>query len=163
MLVASVASPATAHPEGAPWGSADPDTLNSCASCHFDHEPVGRSQSLLVAGLPEYAEAGEEYEVTLRLDAGGAAGAGFLLSASTGAFGAINDFVEVNGSEARSVKPSLPRNGFTEWSFIWRAGAQTPDIVTFRAAAIASDNDQSPFGDELHFRKFEVLMRTGED
>lgn len=157
------ALPAAAHPEGAPWGSADPDTTTSCAACHFDHEPIGRSPSLLLTGLPEYVTMGEAYEVTLRFDVAGAPHAGFLLSSSIGAFEAIDDFIETNGAEIRSTKPMAPRNGVASWSFIWRAGVETSEIVTFRAAANAGNDDQSPFGDKVHFRKIEMLMRTGED
>ncbi len=117
----------------------------------------------MLVGLPEYVAAGEEYEVTLRFDAGAAAKAGFLLSASSGAFAAIDDFVEAKDAEARSAAPSPPRGGVAVWSVVWRAGEDVSDIVTFRAAATAANDDASPFGDKVHFRKFDVLMRTGED
>lgn len=162
-MLAIGASPVAAHPEGAPWGSADPDTTTSCAACHFDHEPVGRSKTLLLTGLPEYVTAGEAYEVTLRFEVASATHAGFLLSASSGAFEAIDNFIAAKDAEIRSSKPLAPTDGVTEWSFVWRAGADATDIVTFRAAANAANDDQSPFGDKIHFRKFEVLMRESDD
>ena len=147
--------PVAAHPDGAPWGSADPDTLHSCASCHFDQEPQGRSPALILAGLPEAAERGETYELTLRFDAA-AAEAGFLVSASVGAFEAIDDFLEAQGGEIRSVKPASGE-GPVSWRFRWRLNDAEEDIVSFLAAANASNSDQSAFGDQVHFRKFEIL------
>ncbi len=163
IAVCGLGAPAYANSQGAPWGSADPDTLQSCAACHFDHEPVGRSPSLMLTGLPEYVAAGETYEITLRFDVGDASNAGFLLSASAGAFEAIDEFVETKDAEARSAKPATPRNGVASWSFVWRVGADASDVVTFRAAANAANNDQSPFGDKIHFRKFEALTRIDEN
>lgn len=162
-LVVMFGSSALAHPVGAPWGSANPDTMTSCASCHFDHEPVGRSPAIMLTGLPDYVEAGEAYEMTLRFDAGAAPRAGFLLSASAGEFKAIDDIVDAKGAEVRSANVISPENGVALWSFVWRAGDDGVGIVTFRAAANAANDDASPFGDTVHFRKFDVLMRTGKD
>ena len=117
----------------------------------------------MLTGLPEYAQAGEAYDLTLRFDAGAAPHAGFLLSASTGAFDAIDAFMDAKGAEVRSAATVSPANGVATWSFVWRAGDDAPDIVTFRAAANAANDDASPFGDTVHFRKFEILMRTNED
>lgn len=162
-VAAFFSAAALAHPQGAPWGSADPDTTHSCAACHFDHEPVARSQSLMLTGLPEYAQAGEAYEVTLRFEAGAAPHAGFMVSASTGAFDAVDELVSAHKADVRSASPAAPVNGVVRWSFIWRVGEAAPEIVTFRAAANAANDDASPFGDILHFRKFEIPMRARED
>ena len=161
--ICGIAAPAHANPEGAPWGSADPDTLQSCAACHFDREPIGRSPSLMLVGLPETAAPGEVFELTLRFDVAGAPEAGFLLSATSGAFEAIDDFLEANESEIRSSKTVAPENGTILWRFLWRAGAGDDETVTFRAAANAADDDQSPFGDKIHFRKFEVFAAPAEE
>lgn len=117
----------------------------------------------MLTGLPEYVVAGEVYEMTLRFDAGAAPDAGFLLSASAGAFEAIDAFVDAKDSEIRSAAPASPSNGVASWSFVWRAGDDAADIINFRAAANAANDDASPFGDEVHFRKFEVLMRAAGD
>lgn len=153
------AAPAHAHPDGAPWGSADPDTYNSCAACHFDHEPVGRSPAIVIAGLPDTATPGAAYELTLRFDAGAAPKAGFLLSASSGSLEAIDEFLQAQDSEARSIKTMTPENGVATWTMRWRAGETAAEVVTFHVGANAADDDRSPFGDAVHFRKFEVLMR----
>ena len=155
-------TPAFANPEGAPWGSSDPDTFQSCAACHFDNEPVGRSPAITVSGLPEYATAGADYELSLRFETAGAAHAGFLLSASSGAFEAVDEFLEARGGEIRSVKPQTPEEGAVVWVFRWRADDATDGEVTFKAAANGADDDRSPFGDKIHFRKFDVLTRSGE-
>jgi len=154
-----LAAPAHAHPDGAPWGSADPDTFNSCAACHFDHEPVGRSPAIVIAGLPDMTSPGEAYELTLRFDAGAAPKAGFLLSATSGAFEAIDEFLETRDGEVRSIKTITPENGVATWTMRWRAGETAADVVTFHVGANAADDDRSPFGDKLHFRKFEVWIR----
>ncbi len=165
LLIAAlgVVSPAHANSEGAPWGSADPDTFQSCAACHFDREPIGRSPSLMLAGLPEFAAPGETHELTLRLDVAGAPNAGFLLSATTGAFEAVDDYLETNANEIRSTKSTAPENGTVVWRFLWRAGDSAVEIVTFRAAANAADDDQSPFGDKIHFRKFEIFAAPADE
>ena len=152
-------TPAFAHPEGAPWGSSDPDTFQSCAACHFDNEPVGRSPAITVSGLPEYATPGADYELSLRFETAGAVHAGFLLSASSGAFEAVGEFLEARGAEIRSLKPQTPKNGAVVWVFRWRADEGGDGDVTFKAAANGADGDRSPFGDKIHFRKFDVLMR----
>lgn len=155
-------TPAFANPEGAPWGSSDPDTFQSCAACHFDNEPVGRSPAITVSGLPEYATAGADYELSLRFETAGAAQAGFLLSASSGAFEAVDEFLEARGAEIRSVKPKAPEDGAVVWIFRWRADEEAGGDVMFKAAANGGDDDRSPFGDKIHFRKFDVLTRGGE-
>ena len=152
-----VVAPAHANSNGAPWGAADPDTFQSCAACHFDREPIGRSPSLMLTGLPEYAAPGEAYELTLRFDMDGAPNAGFLLSASTGAFEAVDEFLEVQGNEVRSTQSSVPTSGSVLWRFLWRAAKSNDETVIFRAAANAANDDQSPFGDKIHFRKFEIF------
>lgn len=156
------AASANANDEGAPWGSANPDTLQSCAACHFDREPIGRSPSLMLTGLPEMAAPGEVYELMLRFDVAGAPETGFLLSATTGAFEAIDDLLEANENEIRSTKPSSPANGTVVWRFLWRAGESADEAVIFRAAANAADGDQSPFGDKIHFRKFEIFAAPAD-
>lgn len=151
------APPAFANPDGAPWGSADPDTLQSCASCHFDHEPIGRSLSIVLSGLPEYLSPGEAYDLVLRFSAERGATAGFLLSASSGSFHPLDSETQGNGAEIRSVKPAVA-NAVVEWLFQWRAGEEADGLVVFRAAANAANDDASAFGDEIHFRKVEAQL-----
>jgi hypothetical protein len=155
-------TPAAAHPDGAPWDSADPDTMHSCASCHFDHEPIGRSQALMASGLPEYASPGEVYDIVLRFAAGEGAVAGFLLTVSSGEFTSNDGALQFNGGAVRSAK-TAPAGDVVEWAFQWRAGAEEDGLVDFHAAASAANDDQSAFGDEIHFRKFIVPMTSVRD
>ncbi|MEO1251038.1 MAG: choice-of-anchor V domain-containing protein [Pseudomonadota bacterium] len=160
VLALTWAAPAHAFPDGAPWGSADPDSFSSCASCHFDHEPVGRSPDIMLKGLPEIATPGETYPLDLVFAANGAASAGFVLSASSGTFDADRPDLETRNGEARSIEPA-PADAMMQWPLIWRAdideGAAT---VVFHAAVNGANGDQSAFGDAVHFRKFEIPVRA---
>ncbi len=150
---------AAANPDGAPWISADPDTVHSCASCHFDHEPVGRSQALVMSGLPEYASPGHVYEVVLRFATPSEGTAGFLLTATSGVFESSDTSLESNGAAIRSLTPAAA--DVATWRFQWRAGDED-DIVEFRAAANAANDDNSAFGDEIHFRKLVIPVARSE-
>jgi hypothetical protein len=166
----AVALPATtavlAYPEGAPWGSARPAAAESCGACHYDYEPIEDSADLTIAGLPDAAVAGESYELTIRLLARDARISGFQILAEAGgepagSFGAERDDIEAIGAASRSVRPLPNADGFV-WSLRWRAPDAAGRIDFFVAASSAND-DQSPFGDTIHFRHYTVAVRPREE
>ncbi len=150
---------AAANPNGAPWGSADPDVAQNCSSCHFDGAPSVNSHLLSLAGLPEFIAAGETYQLTLGLAPGDAMIAGFMLSANAGAFHHPGEGVETNEQEARSVRP-VPASAGAQWKLKWTAPADLSGDVIFYAAVNGANDDASPFGDIIHYRAFKrPIMR----
>ncbi len=162
-MLLSVVVAAGAYPEGAPWGAADPAAEQSCDSCHYDYDPVQDSDALRIDGLPAVAEAGEEYELTVRFDHDEAASSGFQVIAgggdlSGGQFRVEADAIEAAGAAARSTATRLREEGF-EWTVWWRAPAAAEQLTLFVAASSAND-DQSPFGDTIHYQQYEISVRA---
>ena len=162
-MLLSVVIAAGAYPEGAPWGAANPATDQSCDSCHYDYDPVLDSNALRIDGLPDVAQAGEEYELVVRFVHEEAASSGFQLitdggEASGGQFRVEADGMESIGAAARSTATRLADEGF-EWTLWWQA----PDAVerlTLYVAASSANDDHSAFGDTIHYQRYEVAVQT---
>ncbi len=162
-MLLSVVIAASAYPEGAPWGAANPAAEQSCDSCHYDYDPVHDSDALRIDGLPAVARAGEEYELVVRFVHDEAASSGFQLitdggEVSGGQFRVEADGLESIGAAARSTATRLRDEGF-EWTLWWQAPAVTEQLILFVAASSAND-DHSAFGDTIHYRRFEVAVQT---
>ena len=153
-----VASSAYAYPNGAPWGSANPAVEPNCSSCHFDGEAIVESKALTISGLPQTLTGGKDYEIKLQVnrqtDSPANGPTGFLGSASAGAFSTDNPDLEAMGQELRSISPS--HAAAAEWKFNWTAPELQSGPVIFHIGVNAANDDASPFGDEIHFRTFEV-------
>lgn len=154
-----------AYPEGAPWGAANPDAQDTCASCHYDYEPVRNSAALEILGLPETARAGREYLLEVRFAPPAARISGFQLvaaagDADAGAFRSADAAVEAIGSAGRSTSPVAVRQA-ASWKLRWLAPASPASVRLYLAASAAND-DQSPFGDTIHYRQFCVEVEAGE-
>ena len=154
-------APLSAFPDGAPWGSADPKGVQSCASCHYAAEAVLDSKSVVATGLPDEIETGKTYSLTLALSQLDHETAGFLVAASHGEFlKTDSENIEVLQSMARSTtpKPSGEEGG---WEVNWMAplDLQPGDTVTFDIAINASNDDASPFGDVVHYRKIQIAAK----
>ncbi len=147
-----IAAPAIAYPDGAPWGSTDPESPQSCASCHFDGEAVMDSAAVKLSFSKPLSQvkAGETEKIYLVFD-GESKVAGFQLSASAGQFIDSGELLESRGGEVRSIQPFLGE-GKPIWAVQWRAPAEPVDNVEFHAAVNAADGDGSPFGDVIHFK-----------
>lgn len=160
LLLASVG--AFAYPEGAPWGAADPDAGETCASCHYDYEPVHDSPALGIDGLPEIAAAGERYDLVIRFAAVDAAVSGFQLLAvaegGAGRFISGDTAIEAIGAAGRSTRTVAAGDG-ASWSLTWEAPASGCSPVSLFLAAAAANDDQSPLGDTIHYRQFRVERR----
>lgn len=151
-----------AYPEGAPWGSANPAAAETCGSCHYDYEPVADSSSLVLDGIPDTVVAGEAYELTLHFDSPDARISGFQIVAdagerSAGRFETDRNDIESTGSASRSIRPQPAADDFV-WPLRWRAPRE-PGEVTLYAAASSANDDQSPFGDTIHYRQFHIAVR----
>lgn len=155
------AANALAYPEGAPWGAANPDTDESCASCHFDAEPVRNTPRLVLAGLPERLQPGQVIEFELQFTEFESAVAGFQLlidagKQNAGTIFAKKDKMEAIGAAVRSTEPSKPEDGQARWAFTWQVPALLTGPVDIHAAALAGNDDGSPLGDKVHFRTVTV-------
>lgn len=162
MTALTTAPVASAYPEGAPWGASDPDAAESCESCHFDYEPVRASHALSIAGLPDKAEPGKTYVLTVRFDESGAVVAGFQMIAkavddAAGKFESTQPNIEYFGAAVRSTAP-LANEGVVEWKLTWTAPDAAGGVVTVFLAAMRANDDGSPFGDQAHFRSFVVQL-----
>lgn len=154
-------SPAAAHPDGAPWGSADPQAKESCASCHFDSAAVMESNSITFSGGGRSFKAGQSYSMVLIFEKNGFAKAGFLVSASAGTFSNPRDWkIEIGNAQARSSSPQDSTDGRVLWDIEWHAPETLDEIddIIFHLAVNAANDDASPLGDEIHFRTFKKLV-----
>lgn len=162
IFVAAAPAPLSAFPDGAPWGSADPDGAQSCASCHYFEDAVQRSDAILVTGLPDKVEQGKTYSFSLSLVDTDYATMGFLMAASRGQFVSVHDEkTETHETMARSTAPKRADDEASYWTLEWAAPAELPvgDVVTFNIAINASNDDASPFGDVIHYRTIQTKAK----
>lgn len=149
---------AFAYPEGAPWGAADPNAEENCATCHFDNEAVQNSDALIVEGLPEILEPDTTYDLVVTFDNAGGVAAGFQLLAwgnesDSGTIASETDNTETAGSAMHSTSPTV-ETGSMSWALLWHTPATIEKSVTIYVAAAAANLDQSPLGDRVHFRSY---------
>ena len=145
----ALAPAAGAHPGAAPWEADGAPGRQSCATCHFEAEPVKDSAALTLVGLPAKIEAGKVYELTLTLKHAGMKVAGFLVAAAGGTFVA-GEGVEVQGAAARSTLAKAKQADVATWRFSWRAPEAALREAAFYLSANAGNDDQSPFGDIIY-------------
>ncbi len=163
LFIGVAPAPLSAFPDGAPWGSADPEGAQSCASCHYAEDAVLNSDAILAGGgLPSEIERGKTYSLSLSLVHTDYATIGFLIAASHGTFLSANDDkIDVLDNMARSTKPKGAGNETIYWPLDWVAplDLNAGEIVTFNIAINASNDDASPFGDVIHYRKIQVTAK----
>ncbi len=99
------------------------------------------------------------YDVTLRLNDPQAKTAGFLAEffrpgAVAGIVIAPGDDVE---TRAAAVRSTAPRSAPAVWRFRWRA-PNAQGRILLRAAANASNDDASAFGDVIHYAERHILV-----
>jgi len=165
-LAYAFGSPAQALPDQPPWDFSGGTNFADCTGCHFSSEAISASPQLRLEGLPDQIVAGEVYEFLLSLRDEDAANAGFVLRAESpdpggptvGEFKAVDGRVEPNGGAVRSTMKGsvLQSPGLAQWRFIWSAPANLARGVLFRIAAIAGNDDKSPFGDDVHLQEYAV-------
>lgn len=144
-----------------------PTAEQTCASCHYDYDPVASSDAIEIDGWPASFVVGKRYLLTLRFSPPAADIAGFQVTAvingesrgedtgdgdETGVFVCGADGIEFVGAGIRSTLPRRVEDGLS-WTFAWRAPDNAADIA-FHVAASAANDDASPFGDVIHYRTF---------
>ena len=149
-----------AYPDGAPWGSADPQAAENCGTCHFGAQPVLDSEAISVNGLPDRLEPGASYDLEVVFEDPAMAVAGFQMFAvaagqEAGAFEASIDDVEIIGAAIRSIAP-VKAAGAVSWALRWSASDTLPGQATIHIAATAGNDDGSPLGDVVHFRTIDL-------
>jgi hypothetical protein len=152
---------AGAFPDGAPWGAANPDGAQHCATCHFDAEPVRDSAALSLEGLPARAVPGTSYSLEILFKDPRIVVAGFQLLArargtDAGTFSSKENGVEFTGAAIRSSAKRVNDNGVS-WTVQWRAPDNMVSPITFYLAASAANDDGSPFGDRIHYRNYQLF------
>ena len=163
VVVASGQRAARAFPDGAPWGSADPNAAENCATCHFDGETVRNSKALAVRGLPEKLLSGTLYDLVVTFENPGGVAAGFQMIAwaenqSAGTFVSQAADTETAGTAIRSTAPTKTI-GSVSWAVQWRTSTTIDTTVNIYVAASAANDDQSPLGDSIHFRSYKYPAR----
>ena len=161
----AAAASALAYPDASPWGAANPVAAENCASCHYDYEPVADSRLLELAGLPEQLTAGQRYELRIDFAAADAlpeaTASGFQLIVSSGHLESPDPETETGGTALRSTAVREAKSNVT-WPLVWRAPVE-PSTVTFYAAASAANHDNSPFGDVIHYRRYDRQVVIAND
>lgn len=152
-----------AFPDGAPWVTANPAVEQGCAACHFGTDPVLESEALVLRGLPEKAEAGVTYDLTITLEDPNLVIAGFQLitqaaGRSAGTFAASSSDIECIGASIRSIAPRRTK-GRAVWAVRWRAPEKRDGPIDFYVAASAANDDGSPFGDTIHFTSYRLSTK----
>ena len=162
-VLALVASPALAAPEGAPWTQDGGPGRPDCTQCHFDGKAIRQSQAVYLDGLPAAVVAHETYELSLNIEYSDLITAGFLITAESGggpagAFQPTDNRTSANGAALRSTKEGVRQEtpDKARWTFRWTAPARIDGPVIFYVAANASNDDASAFGDQIFLSTFEV-------
>ena len=164
VALSGAAFPRAAFPDGPPAAVTGGFGEDSCLSCHLGsalNEPGG---TIEVLGLPDQYEPGRSYTLRLTLTRGGMAVGGFQLATR-----------HADGSQAGSLEPAAEEgqrmavqkhrdvqylqhllDGITPsapdtiaWSAIWTAPTEG-GAVSFHAAAVAGDKDESQMGDYVY-------------
>jgi hypothetical protein len=161
-----LALPASAHPGAAPWEADGGPGRDSCASCHFEGEPLRNSGKLQLLGLPEKPEPGKSYELVVTLKHAGMKIAGFLLSldpAAPGAapFKAKAGDAETKGGAIRSTPVAARQKDEATWTFSWKAPDRLPPEIVFYLSANAGNDDNSPFGDFIYLETVKLKANVG--
>ena len=157
---ALAANVAGAYPDGAPWGAANPSTVEHCASCHYDYDAVQDSDAITIDGLPDNPVPDTVYDLIVRFSAPDAATSGFQIVAQAedhdaGVFSGDTPGIEFIGAAIRSTKPAEYFDGVS-WVIRWRAPSSIMLPIVFFVAASASNDDGSPLGDTIHYRSFKM-------
>lgn len=161
-----------AFPDGAPWGSADPDAAENCHSCHFDGEVIEDSAAISLSYQDSKILSAEPADIYVQFENPKNKKAGFQVVATAGRFTSEWEDIEANGVQARSVSPrdnsSRPKLNGTEfmtdvvmWKLQWTPPEKPDGDVYFLIAVNESNDDQSALGDQIHYKM--IRVRTPGD
>jgi len=144
----------TTNPSGLPGATGSIGSTGSTGATTFGDamREVEASRATTVEGLPATVLPGATYELSIRFDHD-AAIAGFLAAIEANGQGAgkmtaPGEELEAQNHEIRSSAPVL---GDAVWTFRWTAPEPLSLPIILNIAANASNDDQSPFGDRIHF------------
>ena len=160
--------PLSAYPDGAPWGSANPASAENCASCHYDGSAIVDSEAISFPYERGDLFNGGPVDVYVQFKNPNNKKIGFQIQASAGAFTSEYDDIEVKGLQARSLAQRdnaswpeiLGSNLFPDvvmWKLEWTAPEPPDGDVYFWIAVNESNDDQSSFGDQIHFKSIKIV------
>jgi hypothetical protein len=161
--LSALAPAASAYRTGPPAAHTGGFGEGTCAVCHWQEQPVGRS---LRVDVPARYERGAAYEVVVTLDDPALAVAGFQLSArfadgpaagrQAGTLEPVDSTVLVvtSSADVEYAGHTLPgtapdSTGLARWIVRWTAPEEGGEVV-FHAAANAANDDASELGDRVH-------------
>ncbi len=170
-LAILVPLPVAAYPDGAPWGSADSASPQSCASCHFDGDAVPDSDAISMVFGSDVITLGEQVDIQLQFKNPENKKVGFQIIAMMGVIETDDEDVEVNGGSARSVQSrdnlswanvvnTDVNTDTTVWNLHWVTPENPLEEIVFWIAVNESNNDQSAFGDRIHFKRVQVSINN---
>lgn len=160
---------ASANPDGAPWGAANPAAAHNCWSCHFDGDPVFDSASITLFFMDREISSGEPVDIYVQFRNPDNKNAGLQIISTGGEFTSAYEDIEANGAQARS----LASRDNASWSAIvgttlipsavmWKLRWTPPENpngdVHVWIAVNESNDDQSPFGDRIHFKSIKIIV-----
>ena len=158
-----VPSDALAYPEGPPWGAANPEHPDHCASCHWERAPRFASTQSEIRGLPDIIKPGGRYKLRLVFSDPAAEIAGFqsIMEGDGEPSGSLitNDpttEVATFGTQLRTIAPKSLLAGRVVWDFQWQAPAKLASDVRIYIAVSAANDDGSPFGDAVHYNTVKI-------
>lgn len=151
----------SAHPDAPPWDHDGAEGAQDCTACHFDGASIQDSDGLVLKGLPKKIDPGVVYDLVVKLHSESLKNAGFLMtvhSANGGVFESKDSRTESEGTAIRSTyagsRTDVP--GKSKWMLQWRAPETLDAVIEFYIAANAGNDDQSPFGDEIHLKSYRI-------
>lgn len=168
-VFAAAPLPLMAYPDGAPWGSADPASAENCASCHYDGDAIVDSEAVSFSYERGELYAGGPIDVYVQFKNPNNKKTGFQIRSSAGAFTSEYDDIEANDIQARSLaqrdNASWPEilgstlvPDVVMWKLRWTVPETSDGDVYFWIAVNESNDDQSPFGDQIHFKTIRIGM-----
>jgi hypothetical protein len=178
-LAATLALAAAARPprpDGPPLAHTGGFGEPTCFACHSDGDPAGAPDgTFAITGLPERYAEGRSYEIVLELRRPGLRRAGFEMAVrfapgqpsearQAGTIAAADparavverdSAVAVDYAHHTLAGTAQPAAGAARWVIRWTAPAGGEAVVV-HAVAVAADDDNSNFGDEVYARALVV-------
>lgn len=163
VLCAGLLAAAAWHPDAPPPAHTGGFGEPTCLDCHFDAPLNDAEGKLLVDGFPKRIRPGAAYDLTVRLAHPGMEIWGFQMAArfagpgrrgaQAGSFAEAGAGVTVDvqdGIEYIRHEVAAGAADSARWSFRWHAPDGPSDTVAFHLAALAGNDDESPFGDFVY-------------
>ena len=146
----------------------------TCHSCHFDYDLNMEGGKLITEGIPDRYNAGERYNITVRIQSEQLEIGGFQLTArflengkQAGSFSwsgdrlrftpesSVGDSIQYIQHSSNGTAPTANRT--VEWSFMWTAPETAQEPVLFNLASNAGNYDDSSFGDWIYVKELKSV------